>query len=206
MAVSPGSHAADWRHEAYGIIGSTPTHPEGGFRSLEEMMKRAPPQTCNMIERGAEMNAVIDATKVLPDYRRGDVLLCKRWLFHRTEPVNDVGRRYLESARGARPDMTPAFKRYTVRYELGTSRLLEGFSLEPSVILRPENAGRTLDEVCSDGGSFYPRCWPFVDDGEIDGTEDLVENVLPVAEKIRTELIVGIVLPTEKQSKSTMDS
>jgi hypothetical protein len=53
-----------------------------------------------------------------------------------------------------------ALKRYSVRYELGDARVLSGMSVEPSVLLHPENSGKTLDEVCQTGEPFYPQCWP----------------------------------------------
>jgi len=204
MAVSPGSHKAEWRWEAYKIIGSTQTYPEGGFQSVEEMMENARPQTCNMIEEGAEMNATIEATKVLPDYRRGDVLLCKRWLFHRSEPVNKAGQQHLRDMESARPGRTAAFKRYSVRYELGSSRLLEGFSLEAPVLLNPENAGQTLDRVCAEEGPFYPRCWPAVDVQEMDGIKDLAENKFPAADKIKSKFVGKLFAPKRKENQSTM--
>ena len=189
MAVSPGSHKADeWRHDAYKAIGSTQIFPEDGFRDAQEMFNTAKVQTCTMDKTDSSLEAKIESTKVLPDYKQGDVLFCNRWLFHRSEKVNEAGMRHLEELKQSKHDgYVPVLKRYTIRYEMGSARFLKGYSLEPCLMVDPSLGGKTLDEVCSANGPWYPRCWPRPDNKELEDMKRIVEDELPKAEAIKAE-------------------
>ena len=149
MAVSPQSHTAEWRQSAYESIGSTPTlPPEGiGNRILQNIGK-----TCEMASLNQELNQRIEESKLVFDYQPGDCLFCHRWLFHRSVPINAEGMNYY--------DDSSALKRYTIRYERGSARLIKGRSVEPCVLVNSDNSGRSLDEVCKVDGPYFPQCWP----------------------------------------------
>jgi hypothetical protein len=48
LAVSPQSHVAEWRQEAYQTIGSTPTYPDEGYESPGKMFESYKTTTCNL--------------------------------------------------------------------------------------------------------------------------------------------------------------
>ena len=50
-----------------------------------------------------------------------------------------------------------SLKRYTVRYEKGTARLIRGVCLEPAALVDSNNQGMTLDEVSVEI-PYYPQC------------------------------------------------
>ncbi|KAL7532927.1 hypothetical protein ACHAWF_006322 [Thalassiosira exigua] len=149
MAVSPKSHVAEWKEDAYNAIGSTPLLPEGGLNV--DFMKSV--QTCDMASMDAKMNDAIESTKLEFDFRAGDCLLCNRWLFHRSVEVNQEGLKHYE-VNGGLP-----LKRYTIRYERGSAKLIKGVCLEPAVLIESGNGGKTLDDVSCDI-PYYPKCWP----------------------------------------------
>ena len=183
LAVAPASHKADWRHEAYETIGSTMTFPEGGYKTIADMMSssKAIGGTCDLAKAAPDLDACIDSTKHVFDFRKGDVLLHTRWLFHRSVPLTKAGAKHFEK-------LDPVIKRYSIRYEVGDARLLGGFTLEPSVVLKPENAMKTLDEVSANDTAWYPKCWPKVDADELAHLHEVVEEKLPAFEPLRQEL------------------
>ena len=162
MAVSPQSHRAEWKSDAYRSIGigSTPTLPSEGLSSLAQLSKTFG-NTCNMESLNEEIKNKIESTKLEFDYQPGDCLFCHRcrcWLFHRSTVtvINEEGQRHYDDDNSALK-----LKRYTIRYERGSVRLIQGVNFEPSVLTDPENSGKCLDEVCeSSNKPFYPRCWP----------------------------------------------
>jgi hypothetical protein len=84
--------------------------------------------------------------------------------------------------------LEPVIKRYSIRYEVGDARLLGGFTMEPSVVLKPENSMKTLDEVSANDAAWYPKCWPNVDANEMSHLHEIVDEKLPAFEPLKREL------------------
>ena len=152
LAVSPRSHTAEWRDAAYSVIGSTQIFPPEGINIDSKLFSQIYGKTCSMDTLDPDLNEKIESSKVEFDYQKGDCLFCTRWLFHRSVQINEEGLKHYNDEQ--------SLKRYTVRYERGTARLMRGLSVENCVLMDPENAGSSLDEVCQKGGPFYPLCWP----------------------------------------------
>jgi hypothetical protein len=163
MALSPGSHRADWRFEAYESIGQNRTS-HGGF-TKEEMRGRAKSgekllTTCEMPNQAPEIREKIEATKYVGDFKKGDVIFATRLLFHRTVPTTEEGKQYYDS-RGIE-----YLNRYSIRYVPGSARLPEGWTFEWSIASNSENEGRSLDSVMeNDSVLWYPEVWPATDEG-----------------------------------------
>eukprot|EP00187_Rhodella_violacea_P008388 CAMPEP_0174910664 /NCGR_PEP_ID=MMETSP0167-20121228/73449_1 /TAXON_ID=38298 /ORGANISM="Rhodella maculata, Strain CCMP736" /LENGTH=120 /DNA_ID=CAMNT_0016154981 /DNA_START=32 /DNA_END=394 /DNA_ORIENTATION=- len=91
----------------------------------------------------------------------------------------------------------PVLKRYTIRYELGSARLLQGVSMENCALLYPETQGRSLDEIAAKNGPFFPLCWSAEDNDEISENQvsrmrELVVSEFPLAEPKRQEVRASI--------------
>ena len=156
IAVSPTSHTADWRHEAYQAIGSTPTHDANeGLVLRSDLSKKGILNTCKMADLAPELAERMEKSRVVFDYQKGDILFHTRWLFHRSLPVNDKGLAHFDKL-----GQPVALKRYSIRYELGSARLQRGMSVEPCILMNPLNRGKTLDEICENDGPWYPQCTP----------------------------------------------
>jgi hypothetical protein len=193
MAVSPKSHTAEWRRDAYSSIGSTPILPPEGVTPAQ--LRKTFGQTCNMESLNEEINVKIESTKLEFDYQPGDCLFCHRWLFHRSTIINEDGMRHY--------DDNSALKRYTVRYQRGSARLLQGVSLEPSVLMDPQNSGKSLDEVCEISNKpFYPKCWPPLQVEERKrqslGMDMVSRDIFPLASKKKMETIQGLMADVGK--------
>lgn len=180
MAVSPRSHTAEWRRDAYESIGSTPTLPSEGS-SLAHLMKTFG-ATCSMESLNEEINTKIESTKLEFDYQPGDCLFCHRWLFHRSTVINEEGLRHY--------DDNSALKRYTIRYERGSAKLIQGIIFEPSVLTDSENSGKCLDEV---NKPFYPRCWPPLEleerERQSSGMDVISKEIFPLAMKKKVDMM-----------------
>ncbi|KAL3925904.1 MAG: hypothetical protein SGILL_000081, partial [Bacillariaceae sp.] len=177
MALSPGSHKAEWRHEAYSSIGLNLTF-QGGF-TKEEVTRMAREgakllTTCEMKTQGPQVREKIEATKWIPDIKKGDVIFATRSLFHRTVPVTPQGKQYYAERN------IQYLNRYSVRYVPGSARLPHGWTFEWSIKSNSENNGITLDSAMEEKRNllWYPRVWPTVD-------QDLNERLDLLA---RTEL------------------
>lgn len=181
LAVARKSHKADWRQEAYETIGSTQTFPHGGYKTLAEIFSNAKATTCSMAQAAPDLDSRIDRTRHVFDFQKGDVLIHTRWLFHRSVPLTKAGIKHFGK-------LEPVIKRYSIRYEVGDARLLGGFTMEPSVVLKPENAMKTLDEVSANGAAWYPKCWPNVDANEMSHLHEIVDEKLPAFEPLKQEL------------------
>ena len=172
LAISPKSHKAEWKQQAYETIGSTPTLPTEGVNP--KVMSFS---TCAMESLNQELNGIIEASKLESDYQAGDCLFCHRWLFHRSVPINQEGLKFYQDG--------SSLTRYSIRYERGTAKLIPGFSVEPCILMNPELSGKSLDEVCACSGPFYPQCWPPLEEGECREQESkidlLAREILPVA-------------------------
>lgn len=184
LGVSPGSHRASWRHDAYEIIGSTQLYPEEGMipgtpfcvKMTKSEIPGAFGRTCDMEYHSPVLASTIDRTRKVFDFKRGDILFHTRWIFHRSMPLTSDGEEYF--LRLGRVD--PTIRRYSIRYEYGDSQLLRGINSEFSVMLNPKNLGEKLDQVNRSDGPFYPKCWPEVEDFvEMD---KLVIEKFPLAE------------------------
>jgi hypothetical protein len=163
MALSPGSHKAAWRHDAYRAIGQDRSQT-GGIANMEALVNMFTDpdnkSTCNMPKSDPALRSQIEDTAVFLDMRAGDVIFAHRLLFHRTLAVTDAGKVMYDAE-----DRTN-LNRYSVRYVPGTARLPVGFSLEYSILENPDNQGRTLNEVAhaaKTGYDWYPQVWPTID-------------------------------------------
>jgi hypothetical protein len=162
MALSPGSHHASWRHDAYAAIGLNLTF-QGGF-TKEKVTKLAQAggkllTTCEMKTQGPKVREQIEATKWIPDIKRGDVIFATRSLFHRTVPVTTQGKEFY-----ARKGIE-YLNRYSVRYVPGSARLPHGWTFEWSIKSNQENEGSTLKSTMEEKENllWYPRVWPTTD-------------------------------------------
>jgi hypothetical protein len=162
MALAPGSHKAEWRHEAYNSIGLNLTF-QGGF-TKEDITEFAHAggkllTTCEMNQQAPEIREKIEATKFIPDIKKGDIIFATRSLFHRTVPVTPEGKRFYES-KGIQ-----YLNRYSIRYVPGSARLPYGWTFEWSITSNRENEGATLDSAMEEKQNYlwYPRVWPTVD-------------------------------------------
>ena len=185
IAISPGSHLANWRHDAYQAIGSTQIHPDQeGLVLGSKLSKKGVLNTCKMADLAPEIAETMEETKVVFDYQKGDILFHTRWLFHRSDPVNNEGQSYYKTA----------LKRYSIRYEFGSTNLQKGTSIEPCILLNPDNSGQSLDEVCEVNGPWYPRCISdsqFIDAEKV-ALQNLVDEKLPLVDAKRKEVFARI--------------
>lgn len=198
IALSPASHVADWRHQAYKAIGSTPTlDAETGLVLGSESSKKGVLNTCKMAELAPELAQRMEKSRAVFDFEKGDVLFHTRWLFHRSLPVNDKGLAYF-----AKRGQKVALKRYSIRYELGSAKLQRGMSMEPSILMNPRNRGKTLDEVCENDGPWYPQCSPEgATSASINATRQRVVAKLEEVEKRRQQAfqkIMPYVVPSSE--------
>lgn len=196
MAIVPRSHLEegyDWVREGYETIGSTKLEPLEGYSDLTEFLKSRK-HTTEMERTNPQLYAKIDKLKKSFDYREGDVLLMSRWLWHRSE------QRKSHYGSGT-------FMRYTVRYDVGRTKLFSGISTVPAVVYDKSNAGKTLDEICrSTGLPFYPEAWPRLpgsidEDAELNGMRHLLHDINPNAMAANMEMLTKI--RNEIQAKST---
>ncbi|KAL3922789.1 MAG: hypothetical protein SGILL_002012 [Bacillariaceae sp.] len=162
MALSPGSHKAEWRHDAYAAIGLNLTF-QGGFTKEEvtQMAKEGAKllTTCEMKTQAPDLRETIEATKFVPDIRKGDVIFATRSTFHRTIPATLLGKRHYQEG-GIR-----YLNRYSVRYVPGAARLPHGWTFEWSIKNNPDNSGLDLDSAMEERENllWYPKVWPSLD-------------------------------------------
>jgi len=196
LAISPGSHQAEWKQQAYETIGSIPTFPPEGFNPAGATI----PSTCDMAKLNSELHGRIESSKLEFDYQPGDCLFCDRWLFHRSVPINQEGLEHY--------DDDSALKRYTIRYERGTAKLLKGMSFESSIVMNPDNSGRSLDEVCEQDAIYYPQCWPKLEGDKSEEQrfkiEILARENLPAAKAKKMELMKKFFAATKEKEASSM--
>jgi len=120
LAVAPGTDAADFDDARRVIHGRG---PDGKA------------QTCHMEHLDAAQNARIEARAVIPTMRAGDAILHKRFVFHRSQPI--------QTADAARSGARRSIGRYSCRY-VPPDVTLEGITLvtgndggRPSVVPLP---------------------------------------------------------------------
>jgi hypothetical protein len=162
MALSPGSHKAEWRNKAYASIGINLTY-QGGF-TKDEVAELAESgasflTTCEMKTQAPEIRQKIEATKWVPDIKKGDLIFATRSLFHRTVPVTAQGKEFYAKAG------IEYLNRYSIRYVPGSAHLPSGWTFEWSIMSNPENEGNTLDCAMEEKKNllWYPRVWPTTD-------------------------------------------
>jgi ectoine hydroxylase-related dioxygenase (phytanoyl-CoA dioxygenase family) len=158
MALAPGSHKADWRHDAYRAIGQDRSIA-GGVASRDAFFSGFTKNgTCDMPKNDPVLRQQIEDNADFLDMKKGDVIFANRLLFHRTTAVTDNGKATLDAV--AQTNLN----RYSVRYVPGTARLPTGYSFEWSMFHDPANGGRALDDVVKvSGQEWYPQVWPTVD-------------------------------------------
>lgn len=196
FAVSIGSHNASWRHKAYEITGATPTFPEEGFKSAEDMiMNRKGYGTCNLKDAAPEIYSKLESKKRVYDLEEGDVIFHTRWLFHRTIPFSQ---KVVQENRKSKKSLLN--RRYSIRYVPGSTELPRGWSGEWSILVNKRNAGRTLNEVVKLDSPWYPMCWPEVSTNEMLSLRELISNKLPLAQRLHQEKMREI-KPLMKQSR-----
>lgn len=171
LAVVPKSHIAQWRYDAYNIIGSIPAHPQEGFQNAQDLYSTFPVTTCDLAEVSPELSSLMDDEAVIFNITKGDVLLMNRWVWHKSIPLR------LGDNKEIRP-----LKRYTIRYDKGTTLVQKGYSTHLSIMYDGENSGKSLDEISQRSGPFFPQAFPNADPTELCQFQDLIEHKLPVAE------------------------
>lgn len=217
MALSPGSHVAPWRHEAYLALGQNRSQ-DGGLtkQQIQQKMqeKRAKANadsnsknskypTCEIGFVNPELKQTIDATALVLDIKRGDIILATRKLFHKTVPVlAPEGVAYYYEQMGHE-----FLKRYSIRYVPGSARLPNGWSVEWSVVQDAENAGRRLDEIAENDDNesdskndhkmmFYPRVWPRPQDNIHTALGEMAAAVEDLKQRAQAEFMSTIFATT----------
>lgn len=189
MAVAKGSHIAPWRWEAYAAIGQDRKRPglekEEFLKALSKIKEFG---TCEGVKKNRpDLRQNLEQNCQIFDLEAGDVVFATRLLFHKTLAVKPEGRKTCQD-KGLESLM-----RYSVRYVPGTARLVEGFSAEWSIMVNPENSGRSLDEVAKDkkNAGWYPEVWPTLDDNVDEMTridETTLANAKEKEKQVYTEL------------------
>lgn len=77
------------------------------------------------------------------------------------------------------------YRRYSIRYNLGSAVIPPGYGIEPSVLWDESNGGRTADEVCRRDGPWYPQAWPEMLASEREELASFVTDKLAIANKRR---------------------
>jgi len=205
FALSLGSHRSSWRHEAYEVTGSTHTNPPEGYKSAADLIqRRVGSGTCNIESSAPNLYEKLEQNRVIYDLKKGDVIFHDRWLFHRTVTVGEYDKMAREKSGEQQHEekkiqTDKIFKRYSIRYAPGSSRVPPGYGVELSVLHDETNANKTLDNIVEKSGSpWYPKVWPHVlktkpissktaEEEEIEGITDLVHNKIPRAEVLQKE-------------------
>ena len=177
FAVSPGSHNAVWRNDAYRAIGATPTFPEEGYESVSDMFaNRVGSGTCNLRDSEPLIHDYLERNARIYNVKAGDVLFMTRWLWHQTIPVKNTANKI---------STDKVFKRYSIRYAPGSATTPKGYGTELSILWDKENEGKALNDVA--GGPWYPRVFPEVEPNEINKLPGFVKKIIPEAEMILKE-------------------
>jgi ectoine hydroxylase-related dioxygenase (phytanoyl-CoA dioxygenase family) len=186
FALSVGSHRVPWRFDAYNLTGATYTLPEHGYLDAEDMFRQRNAGTCNIKNVAPEFHTMLEERKRIYSVQAGDVIFHTRWLFHRTVPFTAE---FIKS-RGFLQNQNDQilYRRYSVRYSPSDAILPEGFGTEPSKLYDDENKG-TLEDIMNRGDAWYPKCWPNVEDKELDNILNELPAKIAVAEKRQKEVM-----------------
>lgn len=186
MAVAPGSHKVDWRHEAYLAIGQNRSE-DGGItkedlvRKIKEKTDKRYP-TCSLDYYLPAIYQQMEDSQKIVDLHRGDIIFATRLLWHKTNAVTQDGIPYYLS------QGTEFLKRYSIRYVPGTARLPNGWSVEWSVLTSPSNAGRSLNDIVDNiGPVFYPQVWPELEDNLQKSLDEVAEKTQHLITKAEEE-------------------
>ena len=149
MAISPSTHRSnEWIQQAYHAIGSTMTFPKEGIDGIQLMTNIR--KTCTLSENAPELYEKFEANKKEFDFQKGDVLLMDRWLWHRS----------VQSKKSSSTTNRMCL-RYTIRYEVGTTTFLNGFTAHPVELHDETLKGKTLNDICTLSKlPFFPKVWP----------------------------------------------
>lgn len=178
FAVAVESHKAEWRWEAYKLTGSTATLPEEGYIDAEDLFRKRGVGTCNIKNASPELHMEIEKSKRIYDVQRGDVIFHTRWAFHRTEPV------HRDLAYELNRDRSKiVLRRYSLRYSPGDAVLVKGYGTELSTLYDESYGGKTLDFVSTVDGPWYPKCWPDVQESEVNRLNEIKNKMDSVEHK-----------------------
>ena len=192
MALSPGSHTAPWRFEAYEDIGQDRTTDGGTTKEsilaqLEEKRRTGEPNlgACQIGITRPDIKEKIESKKLILDIKKGDIIFSTRTLFHRTMDVTEEGKEYYKSKGYT------SLNRYSIRYTPGTARLPDGWVAEWSAMSNIKNVGSSLhDIVTRDNTLWYPKAWPTLEKGFEARLDSLAEQQLQEAKNmVQAELI-----------------
>lgn len=179
FALAVGSHEASWKDEAHFVTGASTNFPSEGYSNVSDMFaRRTGSGTCSIKTTAPHLHRRMEETKRQYAVQRGDVIFHTRWLFHRTVPF-DRGSKYAKAI----------FRRYSVRYNLGSAVVPKGYGVEPSVLWDDSNGGKTADQVCQNDGPWYPKAWPPPTTDDLSDLEPLKSEKFPVAEQRRMQRI-----------------
>jgi Phytanoyl-CoA dioxygenase (PhyH) len=160
FAVAVQSHVASWRNEAHTATGSSLYFPlPDGYNNASHMiLNRTGGGTCNIQQVAPHLHQRMEETSRVYDIRRGDIIIHTRWLFHRTIPFKDSD-----------DTNSRIYRRYSIRYGPGSSKIPPGYGIEYSVLWNETNGGKSADDVCrlDNGTPWYPIAW---------GKNSMVEN------------------------------
>ncbi len=204
MALSPGSHRAPWRYEAYEAMGQNRSNDGGSSKEvilarLEEKRRTGDANlgACQIGISRPDLREEIESNKVIFDIKKGDVIFSTRTLFHRTTAVTDLGKEYYRSKGRS------SLNRYSIRYTPGTARLPDGWVAEWSAIVDSANVGSSLDEIVARNTTlWYPKVWPTFEIGLEEKLDFVAEHILDLAKSKVQEEIIEMFTPKPKTSES----
>lgn len=178
FALAVSSHKATWREEAYFVTGASTSFPRDGYTSAVDLFERRTGSgTCNIKTSAPHLHRRMEETKRQYDVKQGDVIFHTRWLFHRTVAFD---------RKPKNANFSHVYRRYSIRYNLGSAVIPPGYGIEPSVLWDESNGGRTADEVCRRDGPWYPQAWPEMLASEREELASFVTDKLAIANKRRT--------------------
>jgi hypothetical protein len=192
MALSPGSHRAPWRFEAYEAMGQNRSEDGGSSKTailarLEEKRRTGEANlgACQIGISRPDLREEIESRKVIFGIEKGDVIFSTRTLFHRTLDVTDSGQEYYRAVGRT------SLNRYSIRYTPGTARLPNGWVAEWSAIMDSHNVGLSLDDIVGhDTSLWYPKVWPSIEQNLDEKLDALAKDTLQSAKnRVQSEII-----------------
>jgi hypothetical protein len=159
LGLAPGSHKAEWRHDAYENLGLDFNKADQTKEQVYQSIKENGFLSCILDQTSPELTNQMDQVGLVPDLKCGDVIFHTRWLFHKTVPLTPDGKEYYTSPTSE--TKTDCLNRYSIRYVPGSAQLPSSFVNELSILSDPTNAGKALSDVKD---AWYPTVWPSLDD------------------------------------------
>lgn len=191
MAVIPKSHKAEWSGEAQHAIGHTITHPPEGFANPGELFQTLS-KTCEIATISPKLNDRMEQEGILFDFQKGDVLMMNRFTWHRSVQVTPEGKKYFANKEDDNDSSEIVLKRYTIRYEIGSTPLIRGAAMHPSILYDASNSGKKIDDAVASSGPFFPKCWPAVSEDEMLQLPEMVDVKLPKAQEKREAMMAEL--------------